>query len=234
MKSLLLLSLIFLFFNCSGKQNEKLESVASPNLNSSLIDANNQEAQFLALFQKLEADSLRLFSQYGPERTHFIGKPIRQEFYKFFIDAYDKESQAYFLEERQELTIDKDAEFSAIYKFPVSEKFEGLIIRTPSDYESTSIKLFIWDVSKRKATGFIELAEIWGDAGDSYEATSQLILTHRLEVIKHTYTSWEDIENPENRTSFDSLFYYQVQKGNINLMKKQKTDSLELAKLGFI
>jgi hypothetical protein len=55
----------------------------------------------------------------------------------------------------------------AVYKFPIGHNQFGLIARTPSEYESSSIKMLFFDQEKDSITSYIELADFWGDAGYS-------------------------------------------------------------------
>ncbi|WP_207512411.1 hypothetical protein [Longitalea luteola] len=56
--------------------------------------------------------------------------------------------------------------FFAIYKFAIDQNRLALLTRTPSEYEPSSIKLFIYDRRNDSLGSYIELGEKWGDAGD--------------------------------------------------------------------
>lgn len=64
--------------------------------------------------------------------------------------------------------------YYACYKFDLDANTVGLITRTPSEYESSSIKLFAWHKKTNTITFETELAESWGDAGDAMRKTSWL------------------------------------------------------------
>jgi len=62
----------------------------------------------------------------------------------------------------------------ACYQFPLDDNTIGLVTRTPSEYESSSIKLFAWHKKTNTMSFETELAEMWGDAGDSMSKSSWL------------------------------------------------------------
>jgi hypothetical protein len=68
-----------------------------------------------------------------------------------------------------------DRDFYGCYKFSIDSVRIGLIIRTPSEYVTSSIKLFILDNSKNMILdSYVELAESIGDAGYSMTKTSRI------------------------------------------------------------
>lgn len=66
----------------------------------------------------------------------------------------------------------ENPELFAVYKFAIDSARLGLIARTPSEYEPSSIKLFIYDKRKDSLTSYIEIGENWGDAGDYMKKSS--------------------------------------------------------------
>lgn len=66
-------------------------------------------------------------------------------------------------------------EFFACYKFPLDSRRLGLITRAPSTYESSSLKLLVFDKMRDSITSFIELSELVGDAGASFDKRSWII-----------------------------------------------------------
>lgn len=83
----------------------------------------------------------------------------------------------------------------AVYKFMLDSARMGLLVRTPSEYESSSIKMFLWDRRKDSLTSYIELGENWGDAGDYLSKTSWLF---RDTSSKHVQALIEVFQGHDN------------------------------------
>lgn len=67
-----------------------------------------------------------------------------------------------------------DSGYYACFRFSIDRFRTGLITRTPSDYEPSSIKLLIYDEKADSIVQYMELAELLGDAGDMFEKSSFL------------------------------------------------------------
>jgi hypothetical protein len=111
----------------------------------------------------------------------------------------------------------------AIYKFAIDTNRLGLITRTPSDYEPSSIKLFIYDKRNDSLTSYIEIAERWGDEGDYMVKNSWLFRDsskhlHALIDVTHGHDNQVDDTNDTTVTEKD---YYTL----INL-SKDKIDTI--------
>jgi hypothetical protein len=68
----------------------------------------------------------------------------------------------------------RDPLFYACYQFNLDTNTIGLITRTPSEYESSSIKLFAYHKKTNTITFETELSDAWGDAGDAVYKNSWL------------------------------------------------------------
>lgn len=99
----------------------------------------------------------------------------------------------------------------ACYQFQIDSTTIGLIARTPSEYESSSIKLFCLDTKNDKISSqSIELGQSFGDAGAFLSKTSWIFYAMNGEVqalIYMHYSShdWEDtlgLEDEEEKNYF--------------------------------
>lgn len=100
-------------------------------------------------------------------------------------------------------------DFYGCYKFPIDSIHTGIIVRTPSEYVSSSIKLFVLEnSSKQILEPSLELAESTGDAGFSLTKTSFILKGNE----KVNYLVWrhegEDMSvEDENDTTIQTWDY---------------------------
>ena len=85
-----------------------------------------------------------------------------------------------------------DGNIYACYKLAINQHYTGIIARTPAMYDDSSIKFFILDNTADSITGFVELAEIWGDAGDALAKETWL---YKNEEQKLTAFLWQKISH---------------------------------------
>ncbi|MBO9728886.1 MAG: hypothetical protein J7623_09640 [Chitinophaga sp.] len=116
--------------------------------------------QLLKLYQPLMGDTIEIDNQRENERAkwRYQGTQIDSILLNLLPTYYEGQEPLYY----------------ACYKFDLDSNTVGLITRTPSDYESSSIKLFAWHKKNDTITFETELAESWGDAGDAMTKTSWL------------------------------------------------------------
>jgi len=175
MKNLILI-LAIIIFGCENKStNIKVEK--------SKINENQIESKYkklLSKFETINVDTFYVYSTYNYD--NFKGKRIEKSEAKLFPNEI--------LEENFSLD---EIDIFACFKFSIDSTKIGLIARTPSMYSPTSIKLFVYDKISDSLISYIEIAEIWGDAGESMEKKSWLflrsnkikILTEKIEKSDH-------------------------------------------------
>jgi hypothetical protein len=105
----------------------------------------------------------------------------------------------------------ENPELFAIYKFMIDSARMGLLARTPSEYEPSSIKLFLWDKRKDSLTSYIELGETWGDAGDYMYKKSWLFRDtssrHIQALIQEFQGHDNSVDNPKDTTREERYLY---------------------------
>jgi hypothetical protein len=107
--------------------------------------------------------------------------------------------------------------FFACSKFEIDSTLLGLITRVPSIYESSSIKLLLYDKTKHRIVDFIELAETFGDAGDYAEKVSWIYKDQDKSYkgfICYEVSHDNSVENPADTTVETSKNCYLIQFSN--------------------
>lgn len=119
-------------------------------------------AALLNLYQQVTIDNFKVYST-----TDFY-----DEAFKFKGKRLD-DAQVSLLPKKA-ISGDPASGLFATYKFAIDANRTGLLTRTPGQYDSSSIKLLVYDKQKDAITDCFQLAEKWADAGDSFEAQSWL------------------------------------------------------------
>ncbi|GAA4319227.1 hypothetical protein GCM10023184_03870 [Flaviaesturariibacter amylovorans] len=117
----------------------------------------------LKKYEDATFDTLKVYSgdDLGSESYPFRGRLLDRDDIRLFPSEFVQQ-------------LEYDSGFFACYKFHLDSSRYGLITRTPSEYEPSSIKLFVLDKKKGVITYYYELAESIGDAGDVSNRTSWL------------------------------------------------------------
>jgi hypothetical protein len=196
---------------CSCGEKNKTEKVVARTVQKS------KYRTLLSKFENISIDTLEIYSS----EDFGIYKGVQID----SLDAilFPKEiAEAYFLEH----------DIYACYKFDIDSSKIGLIVRTPSMYVPSSIKLFVFDKITDNISEYIELAESWGDAGDAIEKTSWLIKnpSNKINVLTREIESHDHSVEDENDTIVERwdkyyLFAFNHKLDTINknsdLLKKQ-------------
>lgn len=125
-----------------------------------------------------------------------------------------------------------DSGFYACYKFRIDGSKMGLITRTPSEYISSSIKLFILDEKQDSIAGYLELAELIADAGDVMDKSSLLFKdgNGKIQCIIWQQESHDNsVYDPKDTATDVSDRYYLVSLSG-HRIDTTSTDSAILAK----
>jgi hypothetical protein len=187
MKQLLSLICLCAVFSC-GQQQEPIES--KPGTKNSKYD------KLFAYFYNIGIDTLDVSSP-ADQNSLFNGKEI------------DSAGALLFPKDLRTRQFDMPGLFG-IYKFVIDSNRLGLIARTPSEYEPSSIKLFFFDIKKDSITNYIELGERWGDAGDYMELNSWLFRdsTKQLKTLIWEHQGHDNsVDNPKD-TTIETADYY--------------------------
>jgi len=165
-------------------------------------------------FKEVKIDTFKVFSNFDPDSVgfKFLGTEIDSTDIKYFPDNI-KEQYAV------------GNKTYACLKFDIDSTTIGLISRTPSEYVSSSIKLFIVDKQADKISEYVELAEMIGDAGDVLEKQSWLFFDKDKKLnslIWEIQSHDNSVENEKDSTQTIDNKYFQL------VRSRQKFDTLKI------
>ena len=216
MKTILsLTTLIFLLSSCGdSKPTSNRKKKVETDIEFGAYD------KLLAKYKEISFDTLKVFSSTGLDSKQ----------YKFKGTQLDSIDVLLFPESISEQYIN-DPGYFACYKFPIDNFKIGLITRTPSTYESSSIKLLIFDKQRNTISDLFELAEIFGDAGDAAEKVSWLFKDENKKYKSFTWLteSHDNSVDDEKDTTVDSWNYYyliDISKQKIDTISKNEKELL--------
>ncbi|MDF3026116.1 MAG: hypothetical protein K0S23_423 [Fluviicola sp.] len=221
--------IIFLqvFFSACGenpvttRKNKSSEEEFAKQADSSFSSHYKKSAydDVLKKFKIISFDTLKVFYDY--ENNLFEGKELTSQEAKFLpmeiYHNYNGQLSGVF----------------ACYQFEIDSTRIGLIARTPSEYESSSVKLFIFDTERDKAEkNYIELGQTFGDAGDGLYKASWLFKTKKKEIhsLGYRYQSYDhSVDDPSDSVVEEWRDYYLI-----NCMSRKmdtiSTDEAQLKK----
>ena len=152
----------------------------------------------LKKLKEVSADTLEVYSTDDLENADFAFRGTK-------LDSVEIAT----LPNKMREVFNYDRDFYGCYQFRIDSIHVGLIIRTPSEYVTSSIKLFVLDNSSEEILDtFVELAESIGDAGYSMTKTSLIF----KDGIRLNYLIWQQdsedmsVEN-ENDTTIRTSDY---------------------------
>lgn len=143
------LFIVFFLFSCSTSTKIENQSAGSELASTKIPAGEFDIKKLLTKFKETPADTLKVISSLDFDATHYPFKGV-------LLDSID----VTLLPVELAKTYDGDKNFYACFKFPLDNNHTGLIIRTPSMYTPSSIKLFVLNTSTHKILNtYIELAE---------------------------------------------------------------------------
>lgn len=118
--------------------------------------------------------------------------------------------------------------FYGVYSFKIDEQFIGLLTRVPSEYSSTSVDLWMFDLKKDSIFNNFQLADIFGDAGASTIKTSYLFYDNQgyLKSLSYEHDTYDHSVEDVSDTTVESYRSYYLIK-----FEKYRIDTLSLDSL---
>ena len=205
MQHLLLLLFAVSFFGCL--ENENLNS-------KKVFKTKSKYSTLLSKYKDISFDTLKVFSSEKLESNQYMFKGTQLD--SVDVKLFPKEfAEQYFY----------DHGFYACYKFSMDSIKVGLITRTPSTYEPSSIKLFILDKQRETITNYFELAETVGDAGDMMDKTSWLVKGKNNKLISFIWQQESHDNSADNNkdTTIQTWNYFYLVD-----FSKHKVDTLNI------
>lgn len=138
-----------------------------------------------------------------------VGSP-RDSASLFYGKEIDSSGAMLFPEDIRKQHFNNPPGLFGVFKFAIDSNRLGLIARTPSEYESSSMKLFFFDLKKDAITDYFELGETWGDAGDYMEKNAWIFRdsTKHLQTLIWEHQSHDNsVDNPKD-TTIETADYY--------------------------
>lgn len=198
----------------TSKEDEKeAERIHEPN--TPVVEKESRYAEMLNKFKAVSFDTLKVYYDYDDKK--FKGKELTLKEAKIFPLGIEEN---YF------------GELSGVYacyRFEIDSTRLGLIARTPSEYESSSVKLFVFDKKADKLLkNYIELGQMFGDAGDSFSKTSWLFKTKNNEIhsLIYDYQSYDhQVEDTADLTidEWESYALINCMKGKFDTLSRNET-----------
>lgn len=157
-------------------------------------------ANLLNKFQDVTFDTLEIYSSDG-------GDNQRKKYNGIVLDSSEA---ILFPPEIARRHFSNPPGLFACYKFQLDSSTTALLARTPSEYDATSIKLFIYDIQKDSITTYKEVAESWGDAGDSMTKRSWIVKDKKSEWGIFYYREDCSYEEDDVQSCWDSLAMFKI------------------------
>jgi len=173
-------------------------------IKSDAAQSNSKYEPLLTLFTDINIDTLEVYSP-NPKKVDDTSDVMSGH-------TIDSINARLFPEEVVEQHFHDMHGLFAIYKFAIDKNRLGLLARTPSEYEPSSIKLFILNTSKDSITSYIELGELLGDAGDVMIKKSWLFRDSTQRLLALTYETqkyFHSADDPKDST-VDVKNYYSL------------------------
>ncbi|MBC3541962.1 hypothetical protein ACFSC6_09040 [Rufibacter sediminis] len=223
----LLFLVSILLYACNHKQ-DSASITPSPKPIKEIEAKTNQRIypaqDLLALYDSVPAFPLEVSTSIGdedPESAAFLykGKEIPRALSIVFDSLlYSREDRPY----KDEVI--EHTEIYATKKFYISPTTVALLTRVPGDYWSSKMMLFHFDLPTGTVTQKYEIAETWGDAGDSYIKKSIISKTknnqHRITIEVGECHPLD--ENLENFSCVDSLLEGTISEQKIAFSKRKR------------
>lgn len=161
---------------CSSKTEDKKE-----------VKEQKTVDQLLEVFETVSSDTIRVF----------VGDNVESKTYQYNGFQLDSVDVALFPKEFVE-NANSDYGFFACSKFNIDENKTGLIMRTPGEYISSSLKLFVYDKQTKKLDYRLELSDVFGDEGYVMDLSAKLFFgkDKKLKCVLRRATS-------DNHSIFD-------------------------------
>ena len=178
MKYPFIIFILFLLASCSNKTATDAVKSENPSSVHSKLD----------LFKDLILDTFYVYSGALHEDNYpFKGTPMDS-------------SQIYFLPLDIRSSFDYNKDFGACYKFPLCKSKIGLIARVFGIYESSAIKLFVFDIEKDSVVKYVDLANTWGDEGYAEVYSSGIFKDkeNNLMILVYQFASYDHRANDDS------------------------------------
>ncbi|MFM7022609.1 MAG: hypothetical protein ACKOXB_06485 [Flavobacteriales bacterium] len=167
-------------------------------------------SDYLSMFHPFSSDTFKIESpdqEESQSKNPFFGRELASSLYSFIDTTVIQRT-------------DGASKVFACFKRKLSDGNYLLIMRTPGEYWESTIELFVFDSLAQKNIAHLEVAESWGDAGDSMVKRSYLMKeNNKYRLILFRYDCFFD-----QTECTDSVSFYEIG-DHISLIKASLFDS---------
>jgi hypothetical protein len=202
MKQYLSLFFVIVFIACNNEPLKEKEAELPKISKLVQLDKN---------FKEISYDTFYVYSSDNTEDINyqFRGKPM---------DSVQVQALPAVMKELYKFSKD----FSACYKFKISDSQTGFISRVPGEYVSSAVELFVFDIKKDSVTHQFFLADNFGDAGEVYNYRSCIFRNDKKKhmILSYFVTSYDhSVEGDTADTStetWNKYILFEVAKNSID------------------
>lgn len=139
------------------------------------------------LFKDLTTDTLYVYSSdNGDDKNYRFRGQLMDSAQVFALPAEEHERYKY------------TKDYFACYKFSIDTNRTAFLARTPGEYSSTVLSLFIFDKRRDSVVKTIDLSDVFGDAGELFFYNSCLVKNTRDPfILTYYYSSYDHNVNGE-------------------------------------
>lgn len=182
--------------NTSSKQIKEEKVVIKSD--SSSLEKKSAYAGILEKYKLISFDTLKVYYNYEEKDKRFSGKELTFKEAKMLPIGF------------QDNYFGKASGVYACYQFPIDSTRLGLVTRIPSEYESSSIVLLIFDRTKDKfRDDYFYLGTSNGDAGEISVRVSWLFKTKNKQLQSFVYDYQSSHEIDDTLTT-ESRYYFLI------------------------
>ena len=194
-------------YSCNNQKNKLSTTVESDSIQKNQLNSIpvNKLKLLINLYKEINFDTLKVIS----ESKKYEGIDIPRKLAILFSKDLEPSKN------------NKVSWYYACYKFKIDSIKIGLITRTPSEYYSSSIKIFIFNTINNKIENSFELAESVGDAGANWIVDSWLIKQKNILIYRQILETWDHNADDSSYNQIDSKYYY-----DLIQLKNNKFDTL--------
>jgi hypothetical protein len=169
--------------------------------------------KLLEVFENVSADTIHVFASDNVESKTYAynGFKLDSLDLKLFPKEFSEDGNS-------------DYGFYACKRFKIDDERTGLIVRSPGEYVSSSLKLFIYNSRNKTLDYGMELADVVGDAGWLVNMSAKLFFdrNRKLNCILRRLESYDHSAENENDTIVDkSIVDYHID------LSRNKADTFE-------
>ncbi|MCX6183321.1 MAG: hypothetical protein NT150_15515 [Bacteroidetes bacterium] len=203
---------VVVLYSCGSR--EAKETVVDPWATEVLVQPKSC-ADFLNRFKDFSSDTFKIVSPEQDDDLNddvFFGTELDSTYYSFIDKNVAEYTQGMY-------------KIFACFKRKVSPGKYLILLRTPGEYWESKIKLYVFDSLLQRNIASLEVAENWGDAGDSMSKISYLLFKQgACSLVLFKNESYSTDDEYKDFTSTDSVFFYNINEG-ISFVKGGLYDS---------